>query len=253
MPVASPVMRSEGSIRVGTWNLQEGAASRLAAALAADDVAHVVASLDLDFLALQEVPFEHSDGSRMLETLSERTGMVAAHILALSPGHHDPTKQSGLAILATTRPVGKSSATFGGDPALGSSRIFTKGVVTCDFPLGGGRIRIASCHLFPFSRFSIDPSTPTLDGMWASLATVFPRTSGEWAIVCGDFNTEDRGPLFRRVGYPLSSTTEGLATHHGKSYDDLIFTPSISPEGPPTVLDLHSDHALCVAQFSVKP
>lgn len=246
-------MRADGSIRVATWNLQEGASPRSSGPVAVNDLAAVVAALDLDFLALQEVPFENGDTSRMLDVLSEETGLLAATQLALSAGHHDSSRQSGLAILSTAEPVERSATIFDGEDLPGASDVFTKGVVACDFWVDEVLLRIASCHLFPFSRFSIDPATPALDHVWASLAAVFPPTSAGSAIVCGDFNTEKRELLFQQLSYPLSSTTLGRATHHGKSYDDLIHTPRVIRDGPPSILTLHSDHALCLAQFRIAP
>ncbi len=106
--------------------------------------------------------------------------------------------------------------------------------------------------MFPFDRFSINPEDPDMRQAWSAFAQSLPLQPNCAAALAGDFNVADRVHVTRHVAFPLHSVADGRPTHRGRPFDDILSTPGLAPIGVGEVLELRSDHAMCLARFEAR-
>ncbi|MFC6080340.1 endonuclease/exonuclease/phosphatase family protein [Sphaerisporangium aureirubrum] len=231
-------------VRVGTWNVNEATAVRSGVDPFLE-ILHLVREQRLDLLAMQEVPFpDCSDVSPLFQRLLGETQLsyMAGH--NLSPSYVRPGGRSGVAI-ASRFPFDEVTRAVFPNPQLVSEGIysFDKGTVTIRISLGGRKITLGSVHLFPFHRFHRRAEEPEFSAIWDHLAKEVEQYDDEVVVFAGDFNTEQRDLVLRRLEGPLQSALPGGRV------DDVLFGGArlVTVTTVPTF----SDHPLCIAELDL--
>jgi endonuclease/exonuclease/phosphatase family metal-dependent hydrolase len=246
------------TIRIATWNVQEGRDNGRDVTLAGNASA-LHAALEqvrgVDVLALQEVPFSDAGESRFLDEL--RTGSPLEHLYTetLSPSMFDAREHSGLAIVSTV-PLAPVHFAALPNPELiyrwgaDFKRTFDKGMIAATLNWHGMELTVGSLHSFPFHRFGRAANDPEFGEIWAVLARQIEELPYANLAVCGDFNTEVRDLVLRRLRRPLARTFLGVLTSREFEFDDMLRSPALKLASQPRAVATFSDHKLCVADFT---
>jgi endonuclease/exonuclease/phosphatase family metal-dependent hydrolase len=126
-------------LRIATYNIHGGLASWTAQSKRqmACRIAQVIAEIDADIVALQEVPLGGSEAPDVLSHLREATGMFAVE----GPTLDSPKRRYGNAVLSRF-PV-RAARTLD----LSFHRREPRGALDADIECGGGVVRIVATHL----------------------------------------------------------------------------------------------------------
>lgn len=247
-----------GRIRIGSWNVREGLptssddpADRPAAL---DEMVALVRAHQVDVLALQEVDFAPDGESTVLSALLGRTELQYAAGFALSDSSFEAGAKAGVAVVSRYPLAGIDSFLLP-NPGLSKGqgpRRFTlhdKGVVACTIDFGLTELMVASLHAFPFHRFGRDAGDPAFAGVWQAISANLPRRPDGQLVICGDFNTEERGLLLDSFVPSMDRAFPGRPTHHGKEIDDILFSAGLACDERPELVDNFSDHDLCLVDL----
>jgi endonuclease/exonuclease/phosphatase family metal-dependent hydrolase len=237
------------TLRVATWNVHEGSTSSSAEQFEAWEY---LTELDLDIVALQEVPFDTSVDSQVVSAICEHTGLQFSSVLPLHPSSYGH-QASGLAIIAryplslrTSRHFSADGLTLrvdGRDEAMHEKAV-TRAV--CSTPTGD--IVLFNLHLFPFTKMAIKASDVRFDGLWADLKDELSTRGDAPAIVFGDFNTPERQlAMDPSAGY--SRVVGDRVTHEGFASDDIFISGHLQVRRT-ELFENPSDHLLCFAELA---
>ncbi|MEO3801388.1 endonuclease/exonuclease/phosphatase family protein [Nonomuraea sp. B10E8] len=224
-------------LRVGTWNVREGWKGE-GDDTGTHDVVRLIQDLDLDVLALQEVPF-HGGRSPMLESIAGQTPLrhVAGHVL--SQAMHVPGS-AGIA-LAARLPLEDVNRVILPNPELAANglRSFDKGLMTARMPWQGRMIAVAGLHMVPFGRFGRRAEDPAFSHVWDRAGKEIERVMLPLTFVGGDFNTPRRDLL----GLPLEPV-------HSTGRDAVLHSEGARAVTLKTV-ETFSDHPALVVEFAL--
>ncbi|MDQ7905998.1 endonuclease/exonuclease/phosphatase family protein [Phytohabitans sp. ZYX-F-186] len=242
-------------LTIATWNVQEG----LSEGCEKRDhprpsVADLVKAQGIDVIALQEVDFDRSGRSTVLDDIEANTALRHIQRYPCSPSAFFPAARAGVAIASRYRITGRWEFKLP-NPRLRITRggstyeSYDKGVLACEIATGGGRLTLVSLHMFPFHMFERPADHDDFDGIWRALRKHLGELGGRPLVVAGDFNTADRGLLPDVNGRRLTGTTRGQVTHRGFAADDILFSPEVPDPPTARVLDTFSDHRLCLVEL----
>lgn len=248
-----------GGLRVGSWNVREGLpdgtddpAGRVTAMA---DLAAALAAYPVDVLALQEVDFDPSGASAVLDALRAHTPLRHVYAEPVSPSAYLAGHAAGVGI-ASRVPVVEHGLELMPNPGLRlqwrgeAVYSFEKGMIAGAVELAGLRVTVTSVHLFPFRRFGRTPEEPEFAPIWRDLADQLGKFADEPLVVCGDFNTPRRDLLLRAADRPLSRAVGERPTHRGLPIDDILYSADFAEVATPDVVRTFSDHDLCVAHLA---
>jgi endonuclease/exonuclease/phosphatase family metal-dependent hydrolase len=253
-----PRRRDASSVRVCSWNINEGKAAhnQKLAGSAADAALALAVDADIDILVLQEVPMEPSGKSVLDGIFSSNSDLRYSCATALSPGYM-VSEHSGICVLSRWPLYGCRTVILS-NPNLrwqdGDEQSMDKGVVACEIRLEPSELRIVALHSFPFHRFRRSPAEASFSVVWDEIAAVIDAVaSGGRAIVLGDFNASDRSLLTRRLRTQVSSAMTGIVTHADLAADDILLTEDLVLDGGPFGIWDFSDHLVCIADVACGP
>ncbi|MGC4869790.1 endonuclease/exonuclease/phosphatase family protein [Micromonospora sp. DT53] len=236
---------------MATWNLRE------ASAAASDDPFdpwEFVKDLDLDILALQEVPFDDGNSSKVLSAMRSLAGLRYADALPLHPSGFGAS-MSGLATLARHPQSDPTSQFFdpGGQAIVVGGRlenVHNKALsrVTCFTQLGS--VVLFNLHLFPFQRMGLKASDERFESVWRIVRGQLESSKELPTIVFGDFNTPIRElAMATDAGY--SRVVGDRVTHEGFASDDILISRHFRARRV-ELLENPSDHLLCFAELEMR-
>lgn len=243
-----------GAIRAATWNIREGVAAGESDTDPGGELLTMLSEADVDFVALQEVPFDGSGSSKVLEMIAARTQLRHVSGFALSQSSFSPGQCAGVAI-ASRFPHSVEHRVLLPNPGLHVVRngqhhkTWDKGLITVRIDLRREPLWATSLHCYPFNRFGRHASEEEFAPIWLTLADAINTIPGK-AIVAGDFNTNRRQLLTGLLDHAsLAPSFEGVATHGDKSVDDILYDVRLVRRNS-KVTPNFSDHAFCQADFS---
>lgn len=253
-----------GRLTVATWNLHEAVPISDDADVvgpsvprAVEETIALLTDRRVDIAAFQEVGFDSGGTSELMEAVRRHTPLryVAAH--PLHESSFFPGRLSGVAV-ASRFPIREHVRHMLPNPELrtemGGKEIRThdKGLVAAAVDLGDGvELSVVSLHSFPFYLFHRDPHEAEFKAVWDALADRLGRQrQSDLALVCGDFNTEDRGLVLDAGALSLASSLDGQSSYGGKSVDDVLYGPGLVRRGVDVVVN-YSDHSVCIVDFGV--
>ena len=245
------------TIRIGTWNVQEGRIDGRDV-MHAEDVTALHAAVEevrgAHVLALQEVPFNADGRSPFLDMISAGSSLEHVYTETLSPSMFDADRESGLAILSTIpmRPIHFATLPnpeLTHDWGAEYKRTFDKGMIAVTLDWYGADVTVGSVHSFPFHRFGRTANDPEFEHIWEVLAGQIEELPHQQLAVCGDFNTEIRELVLSRLRRPLDRTFPGMVTSRKLQIDDILHSPTLTLDSMPRTVPTFSDHKLCVADF----
>lgn len=215
----------------------------------------LLAKHDIDVVALQEVPFERRGFSSWLRALQVSSEWQFAATRTLSERHYSDVGFSGLATLSRVRLREESFTPFKVEDTGSVEKVFDKGVQTCileneQHQVSKDHVSISNVHMFPFDRFGLSAHDPEFSNEWQTLIERITIESGP-ALLCGDFNTEDRRLLIEHYD-SIESALKGTPTHEGKAFDDILFTRRWLTLEDAQCVVTNSDHDFCFAKFQVQ-
>jgi endonuclease/exonuclease/phosphatase family metal-dependent hydrolase len=224
-------------LRVGTWNVREGWKGE-GDDTGTHDVVRLIQDLDLDVLALQEVPFQ-GIRSPMLEAIARQTPLrhVAGHVL--SQAMH-VAGSAGIA-LAARLPLDNVDRVILPNPELAANglRSFDKGLMTAWLAGEDHMIAVGCLHMVPFRRFGRRAEEPAFGHIWNRAAKEIERVMLPLTFVGGDFNTPRRDLL----DLPLDPA-------HSTARDAVLHSRAARPVALKTV-ETFSDHPVHVVEFAL--
>lgn len=243
-------------IRVASWNVHEGipAGVNLAEQAIRKEVAALLLEHKVDIIGLQEVDFDTSARSFILETIQQETPLSHNVHNILSDSSFSPTGQAGVA-LASRYPMVDHERTRFTNPELDTElngnqiRTHDKGFVSATIMFPGMAISAVSLHTIPFNLFGREADELEFKPMWQEISFKLTDFSARPLVVCGDFNTEQRDLIFTRNNY-LTRAVTTEPTHKGKANDDILYSTGLELLNV-SVLDNFSDHRLCIVELRV--
>lgn len=259
-----PPVETEGDrLRVASWNLHEGVPACADAGRGeadhhswevAAEVGGLLVDRRVDIAAFQEVGFDLGGTSEILEHVRSTTEL--RHIVAY-PLHESsffPDRLSGVAV-ASRFPLCGERRYLLPNPELRTHlngkeiRSHDKGLVSVTFSPWDVDVEVTSLHSFPFYLFGREPGETEFKEIWDELSDELRRhlNSGP-LLVCGDFNTPERGLLLSEDRLPLTSSIDGRTTYKDRSADDILFGPGIALTDT-EIVENFSDHRVCLAEF----
>ncbi|GIG90964.1 hypothetical protein Pen02_59000 [Plantactinospora endophytica] len=220
------------------------------------EIVRLVHEHAIDVLALQEVDFTAEGESEILLALLAQTELQYAATLPLSESSFESGGRAGVAVVSR-HPVGAIDSFYLRNPRLsvgaGQDRLtlHDKGAVTCTIDFGLDRLSVVSFHSFPFHRFGHSAQEPGFKSIWDGIGRTLSRLDGRRLVLCGDFNTEDRGVILNSLSFPMTTTFSGRPTHNGKGFDDVLYSPDFAPVNRAQLIPNFSDHSLCLAELAL--
>ena len=211
---------------------------------------------ELDVLALQEVPFDASGGSQLLDRLAGESSLrhVATHILSSSSFF--PDASAGVAV-ASRFPMETLARHRLPNPCLvaerGGRKISSheKGALSVRLRVVDVDICFTTVHMLPFHVFGRSASEPSFSEIWSSLCNLLDSFDGAPTVLAGDLNTTKRDLIFTEVANPLESALDGTPTHRGWPVDDILYSRHFLMKKV-GVAESSSDHAICRADLELK-
>ncbi|GAA2795089.1 hypothetical protein GCM10010441_20440 [Kitasatospora paracochleata] len=249
------------ALSVASWNLHEGLDAEADPHPGAADsnsmhsVAHLVREHGIDVIGLQEVGFDADGTSELLDFLQAATPLrhIARH--PLHESSFFPGRLSGVAI-ASRFPLYALKRHSLPNPRLSVQlgdaeiRSHDKGFMSAQFDIGEIRIGVTVVHALPFHLFRREAADAEFKPIWEYLSTRIGEEDAKHAIICGDFNTPDRGLLLRDGFLKLSSAMGKQPTYKDVALDDILYGFGLRV-GSATTVDNFSDHKLCIAEVLV--
>ncbi|MCZ0987285.1 endonuclease/exonuclease/phosphatase family protein [Streptomyces diastatochromogenes] len=247
-------------LTVASWNLHEGLPSAGGAGpcspAAMDEVVGLLTDRGVGIAAFQEVGFDDRGRSELLESVRRRTPLRYVASYPLHDSSFFPGRLSGVAV-ASRFEVRTPRQYMLPNPRLRTRldgkeiQSHDKGLVSVAVPLWGTTVNVTSLHAVPFYLFGRDPDEAEFKEIWDALAgELGRRATGRLSLVCGDFNTDNRGLVLSSDSLSLNSSFEGRPTYRNKSIDDILHGPGFTFDGA-ELIDNFSDHRACVATFRV--
>ncbi|MEU9287712.1 endonuclease/exonuclease/phosphatase family protein [Streptomyces sp. NPDC048275] len=260
-------------LRVASWNLHEGipvsggilvpgGADHRSREVAAE-IGGLLADRRVDVAAFQEVGFDAEGTSEVLEHIRNTTRLRHIVTYPLHESSFFPDRLSGVAVASRfplrdprrhmlpnpelrTRFDGKEIRSH--DKGLVSATLSPDGVDGVD----GVDVEVTSLHSFPFYLFGREPGETEFKEIWDELSDELRRHLHHHPlVVCGDFNTPERGLLLSEDRLPLASSIAGRVTYKDRSVDDILYGPGIGLAGT-EIVENFSDHRLCLADFLLR-
>jgi endonuclease/exonuclease/phosphatase family metal-dependent hydrolase len=238
------------TLRVATWNIRE------ASAAASDDPFdpwEFVKDLNLDVLAMQEVPFDDGRSSKVLAAMRSLAGLRSASALPLHPSGFGAS-MSGLATLARHPQSEPTNSFFDpeGQAIVVDGRlenVHNKAIsrVTCFTPLGA--VVLFNLHLFPFQRMGLAASHERFESVWRMVRGQLEASKDLPTVVFGDFNTPIR-ELAMAPEASYSRVVGDRVTHEGFASDDILISRHFRARRV-ELLENPSDHLLCFAELEM--
>lgn len=255
MPVAGTVPHK---VVVASWNLHEGVPASSDAGPCSlrtlDEVACLLTDRRVDIAAFQEVGFDGTGTSELLEHVRNVTALRHVTAFPLHASSFFPGRLGGVA-LASRFPWHDHSRFVLPNPDLTTHleekeiRSHDKGLVSATCSPWGIELGVTSLHSFPFHLFRREAQEADFKEIWDSLTDELRRQLDRHPVlVCGDFNTGDRRLVLDGEDMPLTSAIEGRATYKEESVDDILYSPSIELLRT-EILANFSDHSMCLSEF----
>ncbi|MEV0154469.1 endonuclease/exonuclease/phosphatase family protein [Micromonospora sp. NPDC050686] len=238
------------TLRVATWNIREASS---AASDESFDAWKFVQDLDLDILALQEVPFDEDGNSAVLSSMSTRTGLRFASVVPLHPAGFGGAA-SGLATLARY-PQSEPTSRFldpEGEAIVVAGRregVHKKAIQRVKCQTRFGTVVLVNLHLFPFRRMRAEASSERFDSLWLTVQAELEASKDVPTVVFGDFNTPIR-ELAMSPGAGYVRVVGDQVTHEGFASDDILISRHFRVRRV-ELLDNPSDHLLCFAELEL--
>ena len=218
-------------LRIASWNVHEGhpAGASISEQAVRREIAELLLSYKVDIVGLQEVDFDSSTRSSILEKIKRDTPLeyVAHNILSSSSFNQDGS--AGVA-LASRYPLTNLKRKYFSNPGLGTEldgipiRSHDKGLISATVILPSLEISVVSLHTFPFRLFGREASDSDFEPLWSELSVELGGLAVRPLIVCGDFNTEQRDLISKSIGTFLTRSVVNEPTHKGKPIDDILYS-----------------------------
>lgn len=243
------------AFRAATWNIHEGVAANESNTDPGGELLTMLSEADVDVVALQEVPFDCSGESKVLEMIAARTQLRHVSGFTLSQSSFTPGQCAGVAV-ASRFPHSVEHRLLLPNPGLDVVRkqqhhkTWDKGLITVRIDFHREPLWATSLHCYPFHRFGRQAEEEEFAPIWLTLADAINTIPGK-AIVAGDFNTNRRYLLTGLLDHAtLEPSFEGTPTHGDKSIDDILHDVRLVRRNS-KVTPNFSDHAFCQADFSL--
>lgn len=193
--------RTADALRVVTYNIH--GCRTLDGRVGIGRIAEVLAELDPDLVALQEVDLgrDRSNGSDQAAELGEALGMSAHFFPVLRNG----PACYGLAVLSRPPVLRTRNALLPGPPGPGRER---RGAIRTTVAANGGEFDLINTHLGLGLLERRRQAAALLSGGWLR--------DGVPAALCGDFNAGPGSPVCRRLGERLRPAGNGKPTFFAK-------------------------------------
>jgi endonuclease/exonuclease/phosphatase family metal-dependent hydrolase len=249
------------TLRVVSWNVREGRPPDpdLSRTDALAEITGLLNDLKIDVAALQEVDFDESGNSDILDAICSETKLshCASHVLSESSFFQH--RYAGVA-LASRFPLRDSGRALFTNPQLsivitdGSTKYsHDKGLVAATIDHPDLEISIISLHCVPFNSFGRRADDIEFGGLWKETAASLESFSRGASIVCGDFNTHRRDLVMPPGSGYLTQAMAGQPTQVDDAIDDILFTPRHFSLVSASTRDNYSDHRLCIADLAGNP
>ena len=249
---------SSSVLRVASWNVHEGhpVVGSISDQAVRREIAELLLSYQVDIVGLQEVGFDSSERSYILEAIQHNTPLeyIAHNILSSSSFSQDGS--AGVA-LASRYPLADLRCKYFSNPELGAEldgipiRSHDKGIISATVTLPGLEISVVSLHTIPFRLFGREANESDFEPLWSELSAELKGLAVRPLIVCGDFNTDQRDLASKSIGTFLTRSVVDEPTHKGRSIDDILYSQGFRPTSV-KVLSNFSDHRLCIAELGWK-
>jgi endonuclease/exonuclease/phosphatase family metal-dependent hydrolase len=236
--------------RVATWNIREG---RRLSSDELFDAGSIVGSLDLDVLALQEVPFQADGSSPLLSSLLESTKLSFSSFLSMHESSFGEAS-AGLATLTNYEQSPQTNVSFeskdlslvvDGRVQNAHNKAVTR--LICYTPAAA--VVVYNVHLFPFRRLGLDAASERFRMLWQGLSRQLEASQDTPTVLCGDFNTARRHLVLPAdAGY--TRVIGDRETHEGFASDDILVSRHFRVRDS-QLLDNPSDHLLCVGEVEL--
>ena len=246
------------TLRVASWNIREGvpADSSNSEIQVRDEVVSLLMSRRVDIIGLQEVPFDQSARSWLLNIIQDHTPLGHIAYNVLSESSFQSNCRAGVA-LASRFPLTDCKPIQFNNPELRTElqgnpiRTYDKGLVSATVLLEGQDISIVSLHTFPFHLFGRDADESAFRQMWTDLSAELDRLRIRPLIVCGDFNTSKRDLVIGQNGRTLSRAVINEPTHRGQPIDDVLYSKEFKAVNV-EVISNFSDHRICITDLEIE-
>jgi endonuclease/exonuclease/phosphatase family metal-dependent hydrolase len=242
-------------LHVATWNIHEGVpvGRKSFDKDAQEQLIRLVSQRQIDVLCLQEVDFDGSGHSRILDIISSRTNLKYIAQSILSESSFFSSKCAGVAIasrfpLKETHERGLENPRLVGQLGGNSIKTFDKGLVSAIVGAPGFPFRAVSLHAFPFHLFGHYASDRSFTSIWQDLGAEISKLANYPLAVCGDFNTSNRDLVMQSTKVPLVRVIGDVPTYEDKPYDDILVSSGLRANSSSTIENF-SDHRLCLAKL----
>jgi endonuclease/exonuclease/phosphatase family metal-dependent hydrolase len=242
-------------LRVASWNVHEGIPSGtdISDRAIREEVTDLLLRNRIDILGLQEVDFDASSRSSILETIQRNTSLRYSAQNILSSSSFNPICRAGVA-LASRYPLTDRRQILFSNPDLdtelngASIRTHDKGAVSATAALPGLDISVVSLHTIPFRLFRREADELEFQPLWTELSAELADLLVKPLVVCGDFNTARRDLVSRSDELRLTRAILNKPTHRGQSNDDILYSGGFKATAV-KILENFSDHRLCIAEL----
>lgn len=241
----------------GTWNLH-GARAMRDSPVSVQETLQMLSRLSFDVIAMQELEFDSDSDSLSLESQHIVSSLGLAHFTGfpMSPSQFQSDRRFGVGI-ASRLPIVSVRKSFLPNPGLFAYRSgrklrsHDKGILSVRISTPAGTVTAGSVHFIPFHMFNLAASDSIFNDIWFTVAQELEIVSTKFAIVGGDFNTDDRALLLNRVSRGgWRSGAPGVNSRPGSSqcFDDVLHTSSLQSSNI-EVIPTFSDHHLLLAHL----
>ncbi len=247
-------------IRVATWNVHGGQVASTAQVSFEQSLA-MLRQAEPDLVALQEIEVDENSLRPAGATVEIGHAIGAPHFLTygVSPSHHTPGRLLAVGLasrwpctLVRRVPLPNPHLTMV-DGSASPMRTHDKGVLTASVRTPRGPLLVCVVHSYPFHRFGASADEERFGPIWDALASDIDNLGDEPIVVAGDFNTEDRALLLRRVKtrtlHPAALEASLASRPNGQCHDDILYGAPLELENISS-FQTFSDHHCLVGRLN---
>jgi endonuclease/exonuclease/phosphatase family metal-dependent hydrolase len=238
-------------VKVATWNLNNCCDAGGTLFDLRESGADPSLFVDLDFLALQEVPFRNGAPTSDVTEVLERAGFPTFEHLVLAAAYNRDDGADTALLLASRVPPATAFVRKFDNPELeavvddSTWKSDDKGLITVHADTGGLRVSVTDTHLLPFTQFGLTLGAPAAREPWTALVehAELETEAVDLIVVTGDFNRSEKS-----LG-TLKSAAYGRTTRDsGDSVDDIFVSPWAEVRGV-VIQATRSDHHLVIGEL----
>lgn len=247
---------ARAELTVASWNLHEGvpaASSRIGQVETVDQVTELINAHKIDIAAFQEIGFSDNGDCESLNAVRKATSLTHTAAWPMHGSSFCRDRLSGIAI-ASRYPLHEVGRHTLPNPNL-RTRIdgteimsHDKGMISAKTQWADLELHIVTLHSFPFYLFGREAQEHEFEPVWKAMNSYLTDMGDGPLIVCGDFNTPNRGLLLDKSGQRLQSALLGKTTYRGISSDDVLYSSDFTVQEI-RIIENFSDHEMCAVDF----